>query len=768
MIAVSTAISGTTVTGTLQSKRLAIDAQGVSHIATILQDTLYTDKILAPIREYSTNAMDAHVEAGKPNEPILVKLPNRFNPVFAVRDFGFGMDDHRVWQVFCNYGSSTKRETNEQVGMLGIGSKSAFAYPNCKSFTVISFQKGMKKSFVCHKGGCSEGELVQLAEEPTTEPDGLEIQIPVSINDINEFVSRANKFFAHWEVMPRFEGAQITIQKAERIFSGKDWYITENDGYSRGGIHVLMGNISYAVGNTNTLRISDQNLPLGENDAYRRLFESNLVIKMPIGTVDIAANRESLQMTDKTITAIWEKLKTVRTEIGGELEKKFIGLNTLWDKACLRSKFSSYGTSYSSFAPFLPAHIKSIPTHFPLNDEGFNCTVYSRSHRGNRRVRTTGYGAWTIEASESRCVIINYDPAKYQTKEITKRVVALIERDTNQFKKAFHTVSVLNVSDKVKFAAWKAKTGFDFPEVTVDSLPSYKLSEFYPSLKKSTGVSVNADKNSKRYLTVDFSQTSMYNKASYFTDVTLPKKPADPIPYIVIDRYEIQVKRKDGNGDNYISPNDFVLSVNELAKRFNIKIPTTVAVKQSLSAKIAGDTRFVSFWKYISDKLKCNKEFLAETLNWELTNKFLFISGNNSYAYNFSYTSSEVLDLRLVRGQLPYIDSFDKNGNFYKLLDEYRKIKDMFAANGKSRLRFNSVLVSILASEQNGVFNNTLKSAGDIYNKFSNAVAAVAKDYSLIRYIDGSIGSVVEKDVLNYIRLVDSYPKMKKLIDNNQ
>ena len=92
----------------------------------------------------------------------------------------------------------------------------------------------------------------------------------------------------------------------------------------------------------------------------------------------------------------------------------------------------------------------------------------------------------------------------------------------------------------------------------------------------------------------------------------------------------------------------------------------------------------------------------------------------------------------------------------------------MFAANGKSRLRFNSVLVSILASEQNGVFNNTLKSAGDIYNKFSNAVAAVAKDYSLIRYIDGSIGSVVEKDVLNYIRLVDSYPKMKKLIDNNQ
>lgn len=765
MIAVSTAISGTTVTGTLQSKRLAIDAQGVSHIATILQDTLYTDKILAPIREYSTNAMDAHVEAGKPNEPILVKLPNRFNPVFAVRDFGFGMDDHRIWQVFCNYGSSTKRETNEQVGMLGIGSKSAFAYPNCKSFTVISFQKGVKKSFVCHKGGCSEGELVQLAEETTTEPDGLEIQIPVSINDIGEFVSRANKFFAHWEVMPRFEGAQMSIQKAERIFSGEDWYITDGDSYSR-GIKVLMGNISYSVGSTSTLRIADQNLPLDEDAAYHRLFESNLIIKMPIGSVDIAANRESLQMTDKTINAIWEKLRTVRKEIGAELAKKFDTLTTFWDKACLRSKFSSYGTSYSSFSQFLPTHIKSIPTHFPFPDGngqseiGFNCISYSRSHRGNRRVRGNSYGTWSIDASESRCVIVNYDPVNYTGTEITKRVVALIERDTNQFKKAFHTVYVLNVSDKVKFNDWKVKSGFDFPEVTLDSLPSYKMSEIYPNLKKSPGVSVNADKNSKRYLAVDFTQTKPYDKASYFTSVTLPKKPAAPIPYIVIDRYDVQAQRMDGKGDTYISPNDFVQSIKELEKQYGVKIPTTIAVKQSWFQKLTDKKRFVSFWECIADQLKDNKAFTAEVFKWHLNNKFDFITGRNYYSYNFICANSDTLDLRIVRDQLANIELLDKNGNFYKLLTEYRKIKELANASGKSSFRFSTSTVSVLsaAAEKTGVFNDTLKTVNDLHVKFSAAALAVVENYPLIKYVDGA-SAAANQHIFNYIKLVDGCPK---------
>ena len=40
------------------------------HIFEMLRNKIYTDKILACIREYSTNAQDAHIEAGTPGLPI--------------------------------------------------------------------------------------------------------------------------------------------------------------------------------------------------------------------------------------------------------------------------------------------------------------------------------------------------------------------------------------------------------------------------------------------------------------------------------------------------------------------------------------------------------------------------------------------------------------------------------------------------------------------------------------------------------------------------
>ncbi len=58
---------------------------------SILSDGLYSNKIKAVIRELSTNAYDAHVDAGKRDVPFSVTMPDRFNPYFAIRDFGTGL-----------------------------------------------------------------------------------------------------------------------------------------------------------------------------------------------------------------------------------------------------------------------------------------------------------------------------------------------------------------------------------------------------------------------------------------------------------------------------------------------------------------------------------------------------------------------------------------------------------------------------------------------------------------------------------------------------
>ena len=63
------------------SARFGISAADSVHLMTILRDTLYSDKVLAVIREYSANAWDA-----ARGTPIEVALPTHSAPVFSVRD----------------------------------------------------------------------------------------------------------------------------------------------------------------------------------------------------------------------------------------------------------------------------------------------------------------------------------------------------------------------------------------------------------------------------------------------------------------------------------------------------------------------------------------------------------------------------------------------------------------------------------------------------------------------------------------------------------
>jgi hypothetical protein len=63
-----------------KSVSFGIKQDGLAHIFGVLRNQLYSDKILAVIREYSANALDANVEAGS-DKPIVVTAPNSLDPV---------------------------------------------------------------------------------------------------------------------------------------------------------------------------------------------------------------------------------------------------------------------------------------------------------------------------------------------------------------------------------------------------------------------------------------------------------------------------------------------------------------------------------------------------------------------------------------------------------------------------------------------------------------------------------------------------------------
>jgi len=123
-----------TATRTVSTLGNAIEAsysiKDSSKIFSILRSNIYSDKMLAVVREYSTNGWDGHILAGTPDRPLKVTLPTALAPVFKVRDFGVGLSEESVLNIYTTYGESTKESSNDFNGTFGLGSKSAFAYGN--------------------------------------------------------------------------------------------------------------------------------------------------------------------------------------------------------------------------------------------------------------------------------------------------------------------------------------------------------------------------------------------------------------------------------------------------------------------------------------------------------------------------------------------------------------------------------------------------------------------------------------------------------------
>ena len=116
---------------------------------SILSDGLYANKIKAVVRELSTNAYDSHIDAGKPDVPFEVHLPNSMEPHFSIRDFGTGLSHEDCMNLYTTYFRSNRTDSNKAVGCMGLGSKSPFAYND--SFTVESFFNGKHRTYNAYK-----------------------------------------------------------------------------------------------------------------------------------------------------------------------------------------------------------------------------------------------------------------------------------------------------------------------------------------------------------------------------------------------------------------------------------------------------------------------------------------------------------------------------------------------------------------------------------------------------------------------------------------
>ena len=287
----------------------------------ILSSGLYANKIRAVIRELSCNAVDSHVAAGKQSTPFDVHLPTSLEPTFSIRDYGTGLNHEQVTNIYTTYFESSKTDSNDFIGALGLGSKSPFSYTD--NFTVTAIKDGRKGVYTAFINEAGVPSIALMAEEETTDPAGVEVKFAVeSRNDFYKFADEAQNVYRYFKLRPVVSGPDFVFVIPE--------YETENivpgvHSYKRGYTsRAIMGNIAYPVDVPN----AEQNLgPLA------KLLDCGLEMHFGIGELDFQASREGLSYIPQTIASIKRRLEEVNASLAVVVAQEADAIANHWERA---------------------------------------------------------------------------------------------------------------------------------------------------------------------------------------------------------------------------------------------------------------------------------------------------------------------------------------------------------------------------------------------------------------------------------------------------
>lgn len=290
----------------------------------ILSSGLYSDKILAIIRELCCNAYDAHVAAGKADVPFEVHLPTVFAPTFYVKDFGVGLSEEAVMDLYTTYFESTKTDSNEYIGALGLGSKSPFSYTN--TFTVESRFNGTKHVFTAYLNEQGLPSIDKLASIPTDEANGLTVMFPVKKDDIYyNFRTKAQQALMYFNPQPKVLGwAEYAPHKVNVILRGTNWKIVDRTTSNITGAFVKQGPIIYPI-NAEILEREGTLSPIA-----KELLKQSIDVEVNVGDVDVAASREALSYDKRTIRNLISAFENAAAEFVSKINEAFEQIDTLW------------------------------------------------------------------------------------------------------------------------------------------------------------------------------------------------------------------------------------------------------------------------------------------------------------------------------------------------------------------------------------------------------------------------------------------------------
>lgn len=294
----------------------------------MLSDRLYSNKPLAVIRELACNAYDAQLKAGTQDLAFDVHLPTKYNPYFSIRDYGTGLSEQDIYELYCTYGNSSKSDSDEFIGGFGLGSKSPFAYTD--QFTVSSYFNGVKSIYTAFYGEDGCPEVVKVSECETEEKNGLEVYVNVKPEDFSKFKSVAEDIFDPFPVKPNCNEKLEYTQTEENLFLEVEnqfkLYKRKNHRPYHSRIRkckVQVGLVQYPV---------DRDVVTEINEHVRAIFNSEIVLNFDITDIKVTVNRESIDYCEGTVEKIIKKAQEASDSLKKKGKELLDAETTQWNK----------------------------------------------------------------------------------------------------------------------------------------------------------------------------------------------------------------------------------------------------------------------------------------------------------------------------------------------------------------------------------------------------------------------------------------------------
>lgn len=313
----------------------SIDKKNLSFLFDIVSKQMYRRPIPSIVREITSNCFDSHVEANV-SDPVVISLSRDDGGYFiSFTDVGVGMSPERMKKVYSKWFSSTKRDSNDQIGMFGLGSKSPLAYVD--SFYLTTIHDNVKYEYTIHKGQKTP-RIDLIIQDECIDRNQTEVKIYIKdYSDAQLFKEACQSQLAYFDNV-YIDSDVFRFNNVYTILDYNTFKYREDYQYSN-NLHILIGKVPYPIA-WEEVEMDPIRLPLG--------------IKFNIGDLQVTPERESIRYIELKDSA--GNVRHTRDIVKEKINAVLYEVRSLYEST-VDPNFDDY-SSYRSYIEDTRAYLK--------------------------------------------------------------------------------------------------------------------------------------------------------------------------------------------------------------------------------------------------------------------------------------------------------------------------------------------------------------------------------------------------------------------------